>query len=144
MWRLRRNYSFIVTHCSQIETISTFFGCEKSINLIMPFRFPLHRFIEEEPIHEPKLLLIVGCLGLLVNLIGLLLLYGKNFRESDWWWKLKLGTEYSKKFKNRKISMQNMVDTVTHMAASLDQIINWLNWRIPTIMKTIHLCLRLR
>lgn len=33
------------------------------------------RFIEEETIHEPKLLVIVGALGLLVNLIGLGLLY---------------------------------------------------------------------
>lgn len=33
------------------------------------------RFIEEESIHEPKLLLIVGSIGLLVNVIGLLLLY---------------------------------------------------------------------
>ncbi|KAH8365566.1 hypothetical protein KR093_002009 [Drosophila rubida] len=33
------------------------------------------RFIEKEPIHEPRLLLIVGVLGLLVNLIGLCLLY---------------------------------------------------------------------
>ncbi|XP_055846107.1 uncharacterized protein LOC129912041 isoform X2 [Episyrphus balteatus] len=33
------------------------------------------RFIEEETIHEPKLLLIVGVLGLLVNVIGLFLLY---------------------------------------------------------------------
>ncbi|XP_017484705.1 PREDICTED: zinc transporter 1 isoform X1 [Rhagoletis zephyria] len=33
------------------------------------------RFIEEEEIHEPKLLVIVGCLGLLVNVIGLCLLY---------------------------------------------------------------------
>lgn len=36
-----------------------------------------HRFIEEEEIHEPKLLVIVGCLGLLVNVIGLCLLYGE-------------------------------------------------------------------
>lgn len=35
-----------------------------------------YRFIEEETIHEPKLLVIVGALGLLVNLIGLGLLYG--------------------------------------------------------------------
>ncbi|XP_055322656.1 uncharacterized protein LOC129578328 [Sitodiplosis mosellana] len=33
------------------------------------------RFIEEEPIHKPELLLFVGCIGLLVNLIGLVLLY---------------------------------------------------------------------
>lgn len=33
------------------------------------------RFIEEEPIHEPKLLVVVGAIGLLVNVIGLLLLY---------------------------------------------------------------------
>ncbi|KAH8300529.1 hypothetical protein KR018_011836 [Drosophila ironensis] len=33
------------------------------------------RFIEEEPIHQPELLVIVGALGLLVNLIGLCLLY---------------------------------------------------------------------
>lgn len=36
----------------------------------------LHRFIEQEPIHQPELLLIVGILGLLVNMIGLCLLYG--------------------------------------------------------------------
>ncbi|XP_058975628.1 proton-coupled zinc antiporter SLC30A1 isoform X1 [Musca domestica] len=33
------------------------------------------RFIEEETIHEPKLLVVVGALGLLVNVIGLCLLY---------------------------------------------------------------------
>ncbi|XP_055690711.1 proton-coupled zinc antiporter SLC30A1 [Lutzomyia longipalpis] len=33
------------------------------------------RFIEEERIHEPKLLVIVGCVGLLVNVVGLFLLY---------------------------------------------------------------------
>ncbi|XP_032310366.1 zinc transporter 1 [Drosophila ananassae] len=33
------------------------------------------RFIEEEPIHQPELLVIVGALGLLVNVIGLCLLY---------------------------------------------------------------------
>lgn len=33
------------------------------------------RFIEEETIHEPELLVIVGALGLLVNVIGLCLLY---------------------------------------------------------------------
>lgn len=33
------------------------------------------RLIEEEPIHEPQLLVIVGAIGLLVNVIGLLLLY---------------------------------------------------------------------
>jgi len=37
-----------------------------------------YRFIEEEPIHEPELLVIVGALGLLVNVIGLCLLYGKT------------------------------------------------------------------
>lgn len=34
------------------------------------------RFIEEEQIHEPKLLVIVGVIGLLVNIVGLLLLFG--------------------------------------------------------------------
>ncbi|CAH0560216.1 unnamed protein product [Brassicogethes aeneus] len=33
------------------------------------------RFIENEPIHEPKLLVVVGAIGLLVNLIGLLLFH---------------------------------------------------------------------
>lgn len=33
------------------------------------------RFIEEEEIHEPELLVIVGTLGLVVNVIGLCLLY---------------------------------------------------------------------
>lgn len=37
-----------------------------------------YRFIEEEQIHKPELLLFVGIIGLLVNLIGLVLLYGKN------------------------------------------------------------------
>lgn len=44
---------------------------------IILIRFSLtHRFIEKEPIHKPELLLIVGILGLLVNLVGLCLLYG--------------------------------------------------------------------
>lgn len=35
-------------------------------------------FVKEEPIHEPQLLVIVGGVGLLVNVIGLVLLYGRN------------------------------------------------------------------
>lgn len=35
------------------------------------------RFIEMEPIHEPKLLVIVGVIGLLINVVGLVLLFGK-------------------------------------------------------------------
>lgn len=35
------------------------------------------RFIEMEKIHDPQLLVVVGALGLLVNLIGLLLFHGK-------------------------------------------------------------------
>ena len=38
------------------------------------------RFIEMEPIHEPKLLVIVGVIGLLVNVVGLVLLFG----ELEW------------------------------------------------------------
>lgn len=50
-------------------------------NLILIFFiFPV-RFIEEEAIQKPKLLVIVGCIGLLVNIIGLVLLHGKS--ESD-------------------------------------------------------------
>jgi len=41
------------------------------------------RFIEEEPIHEPELLVIVGALGLLVNVIGLCLLYGKTNQKQN-------------------------------------------------------------
>lgn len=40
------------------------------------------RFIEEEEIHRPGLLLVVGSIGLLVNLIGLVLLYGKEFEAT--------------------------------------------------------------
>ena len=35
------------------------------------------RFIELEHIHKPELLVYVGCIGLLVNLIGLVLLWGE-------------------------------------------------------------------
>jgi len=42
-----------------------------------------YRFIEEEPIHEPELLVIVGALGLLVNVIGLCLLYGKTNKKQN-------------------------------------------------------------
>lgn len=38
------------------------------------------RFIEEEHIHEPKLLVVVGVIGLFVNFIGLVLLYGEFFK----------------------------------------------------------------
>lgn len=38
------------------------------------------RFIEEEDIHEPEYLALVGCLGLLVNVIGLFLFHG-NFQN---------------------------------------------------------------
>lgn len=36
------------------------------------------RFIEMEAIHDPELLVVVGAIGLAVNLIGLLLFHGKN------------------------------------------------------------------
>lgn len=35
------------------------------------------RLIEEEEIHDPKYIVVVGVLGLLVNVIGLFLLYGE-------------------------------------------------------------------
>jgi zinc transporter 1 len=35
------------------------------------------RFIEVEEIHEPRLIVIVGALGLLVNVVGLFLFHGK-------------------------------------------------------------------
>lgn len=35
------------------------------------------RFIEKEEIHNPQLLLVVGVIGLIVNIVGLVLLYGK-------------------------------------------------------------------
>lgn len=35
------------------------------------------RFIEVQKIHDPKLLVVVGAIGLFVNLIGLLLFHGK-------------------------------------------------------------------
>lgn len=54
---------------------SRFFECEYLCLFRLSRAF---RFIEEEQIHEPKLLLIVGCIGLLVNVIGLLLLYGES------------------------------------------------------------------
>lgn len=37
------------------------------------------RFIEIEQIHEPQLIVIVGAVGLIVNIIGLCLFHG-NFR----------------------------------------------------------------
>lgn len=37
------------------------------------------RLIEEEEIHDPKYIVVVGVLGLLVNVIGLFLLYGEFF-----------------------------------------------------------------
>lgn len=36
------------------------------------------RFIETEEIHNPQLLLVVGVIGLIVNLVGLVLLYGES------------------------------------------------------------------
>lgn len=36
------------------------------------------RFIEMEETHEPKLLVIVGVIGLLINVIGLFLLFGTD------------------------------------------------------------------
>lgn len=39
------------------------------------------RFVEKEEIERPELLLVVGCIGLLVNLVGLVLLYGKNISD---------------------------------------------------------------
>lgn len=35
------------------------------------------RFIEVEIVHDPQLLVVVGGIGLLVNLVGLLLFHGK-------------------------------------------------------------------
>lgn len=40
------------------------------------------RFIEKEPIHEPKLLVVVGVIGLLINVVGLVLLFGKSAQGS--------------------------------------------------------------
>lgn len=37
------------------------------------------RFIEVEEIHKPRLLVVVGVLGLLINLVGLCLFHGKPF-----------------------------------------------------------------
>lgn len=37
------------------------------------------RFIEKEEIHDTKLIIWVGVIGLVVNVIGLILLYGKDF-----------------------------------------------------------------
>lgn len=37
------------------------------------------RFIEVERIHDPELLVVVGGIGLLVNVIGLFLFHGKLF-----------------------------------------------------------------
>lgn len=38
----------------------------------------IKRFIEIEPIHDPQLLVIVGVIGLVINLIGLALFHGEN------------------------------------------------------------------
>lgn len=45
--------------------------------------FFFFRFVEEEIILKPALLFYVGCIGLLVNLIGLVLLYGKKMTFSQ-------------------------------------------------------------
>jgi len=36
-----------------------------------------YRFIEVEEIHEPRLIVAVGALGLLVNIVGLCLFHGE-------------------------------------------------------------------
>jgi len=36
-----------------------------------------YRFIEVEEIHEPRLIVVVGALGLLVNIVGLFLFHGE-------------------------------------------------------------------
>lgn len=48
------------------------------INVIFCFFFS--RFLEPEPIEEKDLLLTVGCIGLVVNILGLFLLHGKLLR----------------------------------------------------------------
>lgn len=65
-------FSITIEACKRyfIESVCVF---EYFLNFYFYFT---NRFIEEEQIHEPKLLVIVGALGLLVNVIGLCLLYG--------------------------------------------------------------------
>lgn len=41
------------------------------------------RFIEVEQIHDPQLLVVVGVIGLVVNLIGLLLFHGELFIKKN-------------------------------------------------------------
>lgn len=43
------------------------------------------RFIEMEPIHEPRLLVVVGVIGLLINVVGLVLLYGESGEQYQGW-----------------------------------------------------------
>lgn len=44
----------------------------------------LQRLVKVEEIENPKLLLTVGALGLLVNIIGLLLFHGHMHGECEW------------------------------------------------------------
>lgn len=48
------------------------------VHYIYNFNFLPLRFIEIEEIHDPQLILVVGCVGLLVNIIGLFLFHGKQ------------------------------------------------------------------
>lgn len=72
------NAVFLVALCFSI-TIEACKRCVKIKNYETPFNLynVFFRFIEEETIHEPELLVTVGAIGLLVNIIGLCLLYGK-------------------------------------------------------------------
>lgn len=53
---------------------------EQCFNVQLPISS--RRFVEEEPIHNPKLLVLVGGIGLLVNLIGLFVLFGECDHKS--------------------------------------------------------------
>lgn len=47
------------------------------LEIIILIFYLVFRFIEVEEIHEPRLIIIVGTLGLLVNVVGLFLFHGE-------------------------------------------------------------------
>ncbi|XP_029114452.1 calcium/manganese antiporter SLC30A10 [Scleropages formosus] len=51
----------------------------------------INRLAVPEPISEPELVLVVGALGLLVNIVGLLIF--QDYKKCCWWWGCARGTK---------------------------------------------------
>jgi len=80
------NAVFLVALCFSI----TVEACKRCVHIIfyslyknVIYNFICFRFIEVETIHNPKFIVVVGVLGLFVNILGLFLFHGNTLRFSN-------------------------------------------------------------